>query len=729
MPLAELDLPSHGRLLSRLLPGALGLAICDATGRGLWAAESQEQFCARVLATLNERCGGWAGSDKPVQRFTLPEERAVHVLALRDGAGENLGALLAITGGDGGQQRAVLDALVSTAHCMRSEIAHLQELDSMAAELGRRYEELNLIYVTEDNVKYFDEGQDALRKLVQNTASYLDLGLAALVMADDSKLAAAGEGSARLPGVEALLQQASSELLELVRFRKAVLVINDVAGADVPAALRELPLRLLCAPVYDENGAVLGMLMVARHVERDAFCAGDVKLLRVMARKAARIIQVNYDALTGMMTRHGFEYHLETALYIVRYKRAEHCVLHLNLDRMHLINDTCGHHAGDELIRRTADVIRRQLREGDIVARLGGDHFGVLLSGCSVGEGQELAEEIRKAIGKMSFRWDRQHFEVTTSIGLATMTAETDNIVAVISGAEMACAAAKDRGRNRVQTYAPDDTILMQRRAEFEWIGQLHNALREDRFVLYSQKILPLQTAMDEHVAHTEILLRLRGDGGQILGPDAFLPSAERYNLMPAIDRWVVRNVVKMLAANLPERARSSTVWAINLSGQSIGDGEFLEFVVREVQQAGVPPRSICFEITETAAVANLKKAQRFIEALKERGFRFALDDFGSGLSSFAYLKTLPVDYLKIDGSFVREIAEDRVSESMVAAINQIGLVMGLETIAEFVENDGVRETLERLGVNFGQGFGIERPKPLLELLTDLTPSLKVAGL
>ncbi len=710
----DLELEPFGRLLRRLLPEAIGFSVCDQAGLRRWSSEGSDlDRCVRGVAMLNRHHEGWAEA----ATFTCIHDDDVVALSVRvDVDDPAMGTLLALLP-VGAPVQACRDSLLVVAGCMVSQGACLSELDGMAGELAARYEELNLIYVTEDNIKYFDEGQDALRKLVQNTARYLDTDLTALVMGDRNIITSQGNRTVPLPEADRIISLATGDLYERLRFMKDTVVINDPCAEP---ALSGLDTKLLGSPVLDENGAVIGVLVIAKSAKAGDFSASDAKLMRVMARKAARIIQVNYDSLTGMMTRHGFEYHLETALYIVRYKRIEHCVIHINLDRMHVVNDTCSHHAGDELIRRVAVKIREHLGESDIVARTGGDQFSALLGACSLERGQDVANELREAINKIDFKWDKRRFEVSVSIGVAAMAPESESIVTVVGAAEMACARAKSNGRNRVEVYERDSKLLLRRRAEIEWVGHLHNALREDRFLLYGQRIEPLQDS--SHQPHTEILLRLRTDAGKILGPDEFIPAAERYNLMPAIDRWVVRNTLKMLAANLPRRVRADNVWAINLSGQSIGDGAFIEFVTRETCQADVPPESICFEITETAAVADLDQACRFIDALKEHGFRFALDDFGTGLSSFAYLKSLPVDYLKIDGAFVREIVADRVSESMVSAITQIGHVMGLETIAEFVESDEIRGYLVDLGVTFGQGFAIEEPQPLMQQMAALTP-------
>ncbi|MDH3589703.1 MAG: EAL domain-containing protein [Gammaproteobacteria bacterium] len=725
MEFRDFDLERYGRLMRRLIPSAIGFSVCDSAGIRRWSSDCSDlNKCVRAVSILNETEESWATKDTTVQYRSVDDETAACTLCIdaRDPAAGTLMVLLAAD-----EAATAEEALEILTDCIAGESGFLMELDAMAAELSERYEELNLIYITEDNVKYFDEGQDALRKLVQNTGRFLDTGLVALVMGDRKVITSQGNNAMPINGAEEILAAATGDLYERVVFMKDAVILNDPGGDEGLPRLPQLDCKLMADPIFDENGSVIGILLIANGADHGDFRASDAKLLRVMSRKAARIIQVNYDSLTGMMTRHGYEYHLETALYIVRYKRIEHCVLHINLDRVHIVNDSCSHHAGDELIRRVASQIREHLDDSDIVARTGGDQFGVLMADCSLERGQEIAEQIRESIGKTGFSWDKRRFDVSVSIGVAAMAPESESIVSVVGASEVACNVAKQNGRNRVEVYDRDSKMLMRRRAEVEWVGHLHNALREDRFILYSQCIEPLQDSA--RTPHTEILLRLRGDDGQILGPSEFVPAAERYNLMPAIDRWVVRNTLKTLAANLPRRIRADNVWAINLSGQSIGDGAFLEFVTREVAQADVPPESICFEITETAAVAELDKARRFIDALKEHGFKFALDDFGTGLSSFAYLKTLPVDYLKIDGTFVREVAHDPVSESMISAITQIGHVMGLETIGEFVEDEEIRQCLVTLGVTFGQGYAIERPRPLIELMCDLTPQLLVSGL
>jgi EAL domain-containing protein (putative c-di-GMP-specific phosphodiesterase class I) len=365
--------------------------------------------------------------------------------------------------------------------------------------------------------------------------------------------------------------------------------------------------------------------------------------------------------------------------------------------------------AGDELLKQLAALLRKQLRGSDTLARLGGDEFGVLLQGCSLREGRLIAESLRQTVGGFRFVWEEKTFEVGASVGVVAITPESSDVVSVLSQADMACYAAKDLGRNRVHVYEESDEELARRRGEMRWVSQIGRALEEDRFVLYYQDIRPLNHAPD-HDRHIEVLIRMLDERGERVSPGAFLPAAERYNLMGGIDRWVVEHVFQWYARHaLGHRLHV----AINLSGATLGDPSFLKFVQDRIRHHRVPAWAVCFEITENAAIANLAEATEFMNRLKDLGCQFALDDFGSGLSSFAYLKSLPVDYLKIDGRFVKGMLADPVDCTMVSAINEVGQAMGLRTIAEYAENASIIRELERLAVDYAQGYGVAPPKPL----------------
>lgn len=471
---------------------------------------------------------------------------------------------------------------------------------------------------------------------------------------------------------------------------------------------REFAIEYSTGPIRDRDGAVIGVVLALR----------DVTEMRQMEQQL--IYQARHDSLTGLMNRHEFESRLEAELESAKVSLKQHVLCYFDLDQFKVVNDTCGHVAGDQMLTQIAALIAPQIRDSDTVARLGGDEFGVLLVDCSRSTAFEIAEMLRQIVADFRFVWGNRTFDVGVSIGMATITADSASVTEVLSAADAACYVAKDLGRNRIYMYQPDDAALAKHHGEMEWSQRLSSALKEGRLRLYSQPIIALQPG-DGPIWH-EILVHMLNDDGQTVPPMAFIPAAERYNLMPAVDRWVVANTLSWLQQ--VQRVTAARSCSINLSGRTLCDNHFLEFAMAQIQQSGVDPAHITFEITETAAVGNFAQAQQFIIALKRVGCRFALDDLGSGLSSFAYLKHLPVDYLKIDGNFVRDMATDPIDCAMVAAINQLGHVMGIQTIAEYVESKGVLEKLKEVGVDYVQGFAVGYPVPIEDALVASDPVL-----
>ena len=460
---------------------------------------------------------------------------------------------------------------------------------------------------------------------------------------------------------------------------------------------REFSIDITASPIRNNADAVMGVVLVLH----------DVTTLRNMARQMAW--QARHDPLTGLINRGEFEVRLEQAIESARSGHTQHALCYLDLDQFKIVNDTCGHIAGDELLKQLTAHLQARVRETDTLARLGGDEFGILLEHCPIEVASETAEMLREVVKKFRFSWKEKIFEIGASIGVVPITTDSGNIVDVLSAADSACYVAKDHGRNRIHVYQPQDIALVKRHGEMQWVHRLNQALGEGRFRLFFQKVLPLSP--DEHEHYGEILVRMVDEQGQMVLPMAFIPAAERYQMMPNIDRWVLSATLAALRDRKPTLGDVS-ICAVNLSGQSLCDDHFLASVVDILEASTIDPAKICFEITETAAIANLTRAMRFISVLKGMGCRFALDDFGSGLSSFMHLKHLPVDFLKIDGSFVRSMVKDPVDAAMVEAINRIGHVMGIRTIAEAVENQAVLGRLRDLGVNYAQGTVIARPEP-----------------
>lgn len=457
------------------------------------------------------------------------------------------------------------------------------------------------------------------------------------------------------------------------------------------------------APMYDRNQEIMGAVLVFHDVSETKRLADEMTY------------QATHDALTDLVNRREFEKRLEKAAQSTLLQDQQHTLAYLDLDQFKIVNDTCGHNAGDELLRQVTSLLRIALRANDTLARLGGDEFGVLLESCPPYIALQIAEKLRNIISDFHFSWDNKTFPVSVSIGLVHFggeQAERQGVHEILRFADSACYTAKDLGRNRIHVYRVEDNAINKRHGELDWYTKICSALSENRLVLYTQKIAALHpdTQYTNNILHVEILLRLLSQEGKIIPPMAFIPAAERYGLMSEIDRWVIRNAFAYIAnLSTPEDA----LFSINLSGGSLNDEKILAYIFEQLKYSGARPECICFEITETAAIANLLNARAFILSLKEKGCLFALDDFGSGMSSFAYLKHLPVDFLKIDGCFVKDITTDMVDAAMVDAINQIGHVMGLKTIAEFAEDQAIVDLLTAMGVDYAQGYGIGHPEPL----------------
>ncbi len=456
--------------------------------------------------------------------------------------------------------------------------------------------------------------------------------------------------------------------------------------------------REMGEPMYDEAGRMARSIGTLQDISERKFA------------EEALSYQATHDSLTKLINRGEFERRVERVLKTAHASQDEHALCYMDLDQFKVVNDTCGHIAGDALLRQLGHVLSGTVRKRDTLARLGGDEFGVLMEHCTLEQAHRVADEMRAVVTEFRFAWEEQVFRVGVSIGLVPITETSESVAAILSAADSACYIAKDEGRNRVHVYHPDDSDLARRHGEMQWVTRIHRALEEDRFELWSQPIVPVAYGADEG-EHFEVLLRLVDEQGETVPPGAFLPAAERYGLSTELDRWVVGAALKYLEHS-PERLQGLHLCSINLSGTSLADEKFLAFVKEQLAQSRVPAQKLCFEITETAAIANLSRAITFMTTLKEQGCKFALDDFGSGLSSFAYLKTLPVDYLKIDGSFVRNIVDHEVDLAMVRSINDVGRVMGKATVAEFVEDDAILEKLREIGVDYAQGYGLGRPVP-----------------
>ena len=468
---------------------------------------------------------------------------------------------------------------------------------------------------------------------------------------------------------------------------------------------QKMSIEVNASPIRNSDKIITGVVLVFH----------DVSELRSLAQMT---YHATHDSLTGLINRREFEKRVNQALDNARNNDSRYALCFLDLDNFKVVNDTCGHVAGDELLKQITNKLRYSLREGDTLSRIGGDEFGILFSGCSINSALRLSENLRNIVEEFRFIWDDKSFRIGASIGLVPITSDSGTMSDVLSAADSACYVAKENGRNRVHVYQVNDDELVKRQGQVLWVQKIQEVLENDRFRLYFQLIAPInQNNFTDKRLHGEVLLRMLDDRGDLIGPGSFIPAAERYSLMPAVDRWVIENTMKCLSENPREVLARINTCSINLSGQSLSDDRFMNALIRIVDESGVPPEILCFEITETAVISNLSNATSMITRLREMGCTFALDDFGVGLSSFGYLKNLPVDYLKLDGCFIKNMVKDGIDHAMVQAINHVGQTMNIRTIAEFVENEETLRALGAIGVDFAQGYHVARPVPLHEAI------------
>ena len=466
-----------------------------------------------------------------------------------------------------------------------------------------------------------------------------------------------------------------------------------------------------------QNGTQIAVMLTFAAVRSGGQLTGLTMVARDLTERKRLAAEMDwrdsFDPLTGLANRAEFEKRLGRALVSARHRETHHALLYIDLDQFQLVNDACGHTAGDQFLRQASQIIQSCIRSRDCLARLGGDEFGVILEHCNSDDAREVAEKIRDRMDETRFVHEDRKFRIGATIGLAPINAEWDDTATLLKAADTACYAAKEAGRDRVLSYFEVDGSVESRRSESAWVHLLYQAMEEDNFTLYAQLIEPLHA--DKGGVRCEILLRLRDKDGQLIAPKEFLPAAERFRIMPRVDKWVVTKVIDFLT-NQKELVSRAEMISVNLSGKSLGDRNFQAFVEERLRINGFDQRKLCFEITESESINNMASSVEFIEKLRKIGIRFSLDDFGTGVSSFGYLRKLPVDYIKIDGQFVEKMAKDPVDYATVRSIQDVARLLGKETIAEFVECSEVEEQLRDLGVNYMQGFLRHRPMPLESL-------------
>lgn len=519
----------------------------------------------------------------------------------------------------------------------------------------------------------------------------------------------------RMPGMDGL--QLLSRLKEICPDTVRIMLTGNAdQKTAVDAVNKGQVLKFLtkpCSPDMLAAAIEAGLSHYAQALKKHAVLEQSAAEVRDLSERLS--IQAQHDILTGLHNRQAFEQQLQAFLETAQNGRKEHALCHLDLDHFHVINDTCGHFAGDALLRQMSDLLSSKLRSGDLLARLAGDEFGMLLADCSLKEAKSIIQRLHAILKTYRFEWEGREYDVGVSVGLVPLNLETGSVTTALSTAETACNVAMDQGYNRLHIGSVQDKELTLRLNQAQWANNINQALKENRFRLYFQPIIPI--AESKEGEHYEILVRMLDEVGNVISPSRFLAAAEHYCISPQLDRWVIRNTAAWLANNLDKLQRLS-MCSINLSGHSLGDDEILRFIMKIFEKyPAIEPEKICFEVTESAAITQLYNTIGFIKTLKRKGFRFALDDFGSGFSSFAYLKNLPVELLKIDGMFVKQMHTNPVDRAMVKSINEIGKLMGKKTIAEFVENKAILDNLHLLKVDYAQGhyFGHACPLDNLE--------------
>ncbi len=715
-PPADGAFDPYGRLLRMIMPSLRGVVMHDGFANLIWASDEYDlgdepQIVKDVIASALTD-----GSEYPGLARTLDADRVVYAFAVR-GDIELLGVVSLIVRLSGTlieprPLQTVRQLVHPALECLRRELMLRAQLGSRERDLDVRERDLELMMEISSNQSAAASDADEFSLILKTALDRMGCALAALWV-PDKNISVSQTRSGQPLSPEALLR-AQHHLMAWMQLQQRTIVVNHISkvASDVAA-----PFKILACPIRHRSERVMGVLALFNPPSASDFDAHQTRIAEMLAKRSTNIIQAQYDGSTGLMTRQAFERQAK-ALLALPDSGAAHVILYLDIDRLHVINETFGMHVGDDVIAGVAESLARMLPAGALSARISGDRLAALIPNSGMDAAAAIAEQIRGAAAAIAPRAGQGAIEVSVCVGAAAVGNSDNPLAHALATAEIACKAAKDRGRNRVEIFQDSDHSIIRRHTDILVIGKLRDALDADSFRLDAQPILPLRGNYGR--PRFELLIRMLGERGEIIPPGKFLSSAERYQLMPTIDRWVVHRACELLGEHSAAVGQDCARFAINLSGQSLQDDAFRDFVVAEINASKLTPGALCFELTETATIGNLEKAQLFMRTLQELGCQFALDDFGTGVSSLAYLKDLSVNYIKIDGSFVRDALSNPRSESMIKAIAQLAKVMCLETIAEYVETDALRVRMADLGVDYGQGFAMGKAQPLQELLHEL---------
>lgn len=718
-PMSATSLDPYGQLVKMLMPRAQSIVIYDRMGLPVWLNDGVD--APELHHHLQDALQRELGDADPSDGFCEPVDRehSAYIFLLRDAERALLGAvgLVCRESSQRGESRpfSLVQGLLRPAlECLQRELGSQYSIGDLQRSLVVRDRDLELLLGAAQHEATGGESTDDFAQLVQGCVDHLGCSVGALLI-PDKNIAVCRTGRDTLPRAGAdILTRTHRHLLAWTQLHRQTMTANrPIEGGPVGP----IPYKVISCPVMHGAQRVLGILALFKPPSSPDFDLRQVRIVELLARRVAYILLNAYDPTTGLLTRPAFEKRAQ-ALLTPEALKSGNCVIYADIDRLHVLNENLGMHVGDEVIVRVAEVIRRSLTPRMLASRISGDRFALYVGDASLDTAQRIAENLRDSLERLEFVAGDKPVEVSVSFGVARVVDSKHPLSHALAAAEIACKAAKDRGRDRVETYEDSDQSIVRRYTDVTLVGTLRHALANDCFRLEAQSIVPLNGATGG--PKFELLLRMTDEDGESVAPEKFLSAAERYQLAPAVDRWVVRRVLQTLAVHARQLTDLGACFAVNISGQSIGDQDFCAFLEEELRSSALPPSLVSFELTETAAVANIVRAEALMRRLRELGFDVALDDFGRGLSSLTYLKTLPVTYLKVDGSFVRDVVVDDRSKAMVSAIVQLARAMGLRTVAECVESDQIRDITRELGVEYGQGFSIGRPIPLERVIDGL---------
>jgi len=707
-------------LLHSLVPRAESFCFYNLERQCVWTSADADDFeVDNVVGELpRQLIAGLNDDDEPLKR-TLASARTILALPVIDEAREVIGILVSLFSKNAGKSASfnpgmLKNILEPAVELIGENLRVLHELVQSNGQMQEVERELELVYEVDEKIHGTSRRHSSLAQLVGQSGRYLGINYSILLIPSKRIRISATHASWKNVNRKVLDRYLIDVLLPKLEGHRQprVFEIPAIQGSTNKA---EQGYHVLLSPLLDKHGNVEGIFAQLGRVDKQDFTNSDQRFMSHIVRKVEYVIEQSFDSMTGLMNRSGFEAQLHESWRALSSATDIHQLIYFDLDNLQLVNDSFSRKAGDEVIMRFARLLEEDLPHSAVLSRLAGDEFCILLTHADTATALQYANDIREKRSAMRYLQGDKSLQVTISIGIAEFAHANGDEGSALTTARMACESAKDHGRDRVEVFDEGNQSIIRRYDDMQLVAEIQQALDGEGFELCAQPIVSLSGRSSN--PRFEILLRMADSEGNSVSTEALFSAAERYHMMPQIDRWVVSKSIAALVENKDSIVDAGAIFSINLSGQSLGDDDIFGFIEEELQHGGLSPSALCFEITESAAVSNLTKAQSVIDRLKGHGCTIALDDFGAGLSSFAYLKNFNVDTLKIDGSFIRDISENRISESMVAAITQVAEVMELQTVAEYVESDMTRQLITKLGVDFAQGHLVGKPVPLSEAL------------